>query len=451
MKYTQFIAGLLSLCVLAPNIAVAQDPSAGQQRDFVLTAYYSPLPDQCCYIEGSEESDKVMNGEGRLGADGTEVYPGMIAAPASYAFGTRITLPGLGIMTVHDRGGAIQAGDNSDRLDVWVGYGEEGLARALAFGVKHIRGTVYQPGTSQPAESFDMTQLATPINTLKPYLVAGTGLVDLHPKVGQTGLSVLLLQQTLQHLGYFKGQATGDFGDATQAALAAFNSDYGLEGNGAELTLESAASLTAAERESKSASPVHFIDQTSPHSDIQQAQRLLRYLGFYRGRTDGIYSNVFSAAILHYQQSKQLVGDSQSPGAGTIGPLTRSALIADWKKRIVHMHAAQLIVLKHVGDLLAQRGVLVDAYLDPGSQGDSVRLMQQFLADNGFFPADKINGVYGDLTKQSVARYQVARGIIATISDDGAGSIGPDTLHQIRTEQIQSSYALVRAHGWNVL
>lgn len=65
------------------------------EKNFTITAYYSPLPDQCCYVRGSFEADKVLNGAGIHGADGTNVYPGMIAAPASYPFGTRVELPGM--------------------------------------------------------------------------------------------------------------------------------------------------------------------------------------------------------------------------------------------------------------------------------------------------------------------------------------------------------------------
>ena len=76
-------------------------------QEFVVTAYYSPVPKQCCYFRGSYDEEITFNGNGIRGSDGTDVYPGMIAAPDSYAFGTVIDLPGLGIGTVHDRGGRI--------------------------------------------------------------------------------------------------------------------------------------------------------------------------------------------------------------------------------------------------------------------------------------------------------------------------------------------------------
>jgi 3D (Asp-Asp-Asp) domain-containing protein len=148
--------------------------TAGQPfaQDLVLTAYYSPLPDQCCYVKGGFQEDVILNGQGTNGADGTEVYPGMVAAPPSYPFGTRIEIPGLGTFTVHDRGGAIQEQGAIHRLDVWAGAGEEGLARALAFGVKRMRATIYPPSSEKPQESFSLASLRAPPEYLRPYVVA---------------------------------------------------------------------------------------------------------------------------------------------------------------------------------------------------------------------------------------------------------------------------------------
>ena len=49
----------------------------------------------------------------------------MLAAPASYAFGTVVYFPALGVGEVADRGGAIvEAGERGhayDRIDIWMG------------------------------------------------------------------------------------------------------------------------------------------------------------------------------------------------------------------------------------------------------------------------------------------------------------------------------------------
>ena len=125
-------------------------PDAGgypYDQTFAITAYYSPLPCQDRYVTGSYEGDIRLNGSGVNSADGTPVYPGMIAAPKNYAFGTKMYIPGIGIVAVHDRGGAIVTAGNRgqyhDRLDIWMGYGDPGLQRALEWGKRTVDVTVY--------------------------------------------------------------------------------------------------------------------------------------------------------------------------------------------------------------------------------------------------------------------------------------------------------------------
>ena len=443
---------VLSLVViaafLAPSSVIAAESSFAYPQDFILTAYYSPLPDQCCYVQGSYEADKILNGNGVQGADGTKVYAGMIAAPSTYAYGTRIALPGLGIMTVHDRGGAIQEWDHADRLDVWAGFGEEGLARALAFGVRHIRGTVYPVSSSKPGEAIDLASLPAPVMQLKPFLTAEAGLLDMHPKAGEKGLSVSELQKSLREVGYLNA-STSFFGEDTKKALAKFSEDYNIHGDGSELTLEQAAYLTAASTMKKGESPVSLVQKGSTASEVQSAQRLLRFLGFYKGRTDGQYSDVVLKAILVYQQSQKLVGDATSPGAGRIGPKTRAKLTDAWKKKMVAARAEKLIAMKRVGDLLAERGKLVNVFISTGHNGASVKAVQTFLAMRGFFPEKKINGNFGSLTKEAVTKYQLAHNLIPGIKDKGAGTVGPLTLRAMHDEQIRETYQLVRASGWS--
>jgi peptidoglycan hydrolase-like protein with peptidoglycan-binding domain len=447
----KFASSIVIASLFAPMIAVAADatPTGGREQDFILTAYYSPLPNQCCYIKGSEEADKVLNGNGTHGADGSPVYPGMLAAPSSYAFGTRIVLPGLGIMTVHDRGGAIQELDNADRLDVWAGYGEEGLARALAFGVQHIHGTVYPPASQPPAESIDLASLPAPLERLKPYIVAEAGMIDVQPKAGEKGLSVTMLQKNLAAVGLFTGEATGLFGDETKKALAAFQKKYGLEGDGTTVDETTSAYLMAATgMDEKKQDPVSFVNKESSVADVQSAQRLLRYFGYYRGRTDGKYSDTLFSAILKFQQEQKLVADAGSPGAGRIGPQTRSKLVTEWQKRMVAQRAKKLIALKKIGDVLLERDQMVSTYVSSGQNGKSVTITQEFLAAAGFFDKKSINGNFGPLTKAAIIKYQMDRGLIQSETDEGAGTVGPMTLRRIQNDQVDQLYRVVRAEGW---
>ncbi len=446
------VAGILSLAFLCtPLTAVAGD--ASYEQHFTITAYYSPLPDQCCYVKGSFEADKILNGNGTHGADGTPVYPGMLAAPKSYAFGTVVDLPGIGTLTVHDRGGAIVEGSDTHRLDIWMGSGEEGLARALAFGVRRVVGTVHPPGSAQPKEGIDLTAFAAPLASLKTFAVSPDAAVASPARAayGETNESVTALQQSLKDAGYFAEKPTGFFGDKTKASLLAFEADMGITGSGTHLSDVTSVYLQATIEVKKREPTLGLINKESSRSDILNAQRLLRGLGYYRGRTSGAYDGNLFDAILALQKEYKLVGDASSPGAGRIGPLTRGVIVSLWRKSRIDALATKMIELNQVKRLLADRGLLLDTFVAKGESGDAVRVLQTFLASAGYFPYEKINGNFGEMTEEAVTKYQLAQNIIASPSAQGAGNVGPSTLQAIRDDQVARGYGIVRSHGWSAL
>ena len=446
------IAMTMMIAIVAPAWAAMEGLSLQpREQDFIITAYYSPMPDQCCYVKGSEEADKILNGEGRAGADGTPVYPGMAAAPGSYAFGTRIVLPGIGVVTVHDRGGAIQEWEKAHRLDLWVGYGEEGLARALAFGVQRVHGTVYASGAQGPEERFVAEHFVSPWDRLKPFLTLDNGLLDARPRSGEKGLSVTMLQEHLRDLGYFHDAVSGLFGDETKNALTQFLRDMGADDPSDQLTAHAAALLVAAVRQKQHKFPVGFIDAASAPVQITAAQRLLRFLGLYKGRTDGQYSDTLKQAILAFQKQESLIGGPDSPGAGRIGPVTRAHLSDRWQRTMVGRKANALLTLTRVTQMLEKKGRLVTHFMELGYSGPDVRAYQQMLSDRGFFPKEKINGVFGDLTRSATIRYQLAMKLITKETDAGAGTVGAKTMRLLRQEEVRRAQQLVRSYGWQVL
>lgn len=439
------------LTVLLVLLARADAVSAGGgvQKHFVITAYYSPLPGQCCYVTGSEEGDRTLNGHGTHGADGTPVYAGMAAAPASYAFNTRIALPGIGTVTVHDRGGAIVEQGQSDRLDLWMGSGEEGLARAMAFGVRRVTGTVYPPGTAQPEERFALEEFAAPPEEISPYAVGN--LLHVAAALGDRTWSVRTLQSALAVAGVFDHPATGFFGAVTQEGLRAFIARYGLRAPDDRLTPEVAAYLLAEDAAGERSLPIGHIDRRASKEDIRYVQRLLRGFGLYDGRTDGRYSQALQDAIVRLQQEAKLVADASSPGAGRIGPKTLAVLERRWKNAVVRRAAEALIVRRTVEERLAAAERLVSRPLAKGSKGKDVSLLQRFLAEKGYFDIASMNGYYGDQTAAAVEAFQRDRGIVTLLSRKGAGTVGPATLQRIRTETVQVAAKRVAAQGWSAL
>jgi len=446
------IAIIAFISLFVPLNALGTDPLAPYEQEFVITAYYSPLPGQCCYIKGGYVADKILNGDGHTAADGTGVYPGMLAAPSAYAFGTRIALPGIGTLTVHDRGGAIKVlGSGKHRLDIWAGYGEEGLARALAFGVQRVKGMVYLVGANQPAHEFALESLQAPLNRLEPFLVSGR-LLAVTPKREDRSLSAKFLQEYLRDAGYFKEAVTGYFGPETERSLSAFNRDFQLNESSDQLSGRTAAFLVAAVRRKDALLPISaFVDADSKEYVIKEAQRTLRFLGYYDGRTSGKYNDQLAGSILRFQQEHGLVGTAEDPGAGRIGPLTTEKVERKWNRKLVAHLADVLLTLARVEQTMGERGTILDSYLAEGNGGSRVRLLQELLAERGFFPAEKINGYFGPLTKESVTHYQLATDIIKSPRDEGAGYVGPATMNQLRREQRLKAFQMVRGQGWGVL
>ncbi len=115
-------------------------------RKFIVTAYYSPLRGQKKYSTGSYWWDIRLNGEWTHWASWAWVYYGFIAAPQNYPFWTKIWLEGFWNGVVEDRWGAIvNAGRRwyeYDRLDIWMGYGDAWLQRALQWWKRTVNGKI---------------------------------------------------------------------------------------------------------------------------------------------------------------------------------------------------------------------------------------------------------------------------------------------------------------------
>ena len=239
-------------------------PVTFTETTLIATAYYSPLPGQSYYLRGNYESEKRLNGNGTHGASGKAVFEGMIAAPKNYAFGTKVYIEGLGVGSVEDRGGAIvpagSRGYEHDRVDIWMGKGEEGLARALAWGKRKVTARVYHDATTSVAFDVGGVQKAKLSNSVAKVAVSSSTakaslaqtpkvkeVSDLDakmaffekekartekmlqvigtPTLGETGRHVRYLQELLASLGYFHGKTSAIYGKRTKEAVAAFQKD----------------------------------------------------------------------------------------------------------------------------------------------------------------------------------------------------------------------------------
>jgi len=106
-----------------------------------ITRYYTPVRGQLRYFRKTYEEDFVVNchGDCLSTANSYKLKKSdafkIAACPPGIAFGTRIEIEGIGVVTCQDRGGAIK----NKRLDVWAGIGEEALLNLTKYPAGYLR------------------------------------------------------------------------------------------------------------------------------------------------------------------------------------------------------------------------------------------------------------------------------------------------------------------------
>ena len=435
---TAFVIFAQLLSVAAPAMA---ESSPMEKRKLLVTAYYSPLPNQSFYIRGTYEADIRLNGRGTNGADGTEVYVGMLAAPRTYPFGTRVKIPGLGVGEVHDRGGAILAHKDYDRIDVWMGHGEEGLARALNWGAPIVDGEVYwTPHQVEPGLSFDWVSSTLPASYVER-LRARTAAASSYSSTPTAPAPAPVVEPE---------PATPEDGQESEVE------------NEEIKRLEQNRLLLAA-----------GLGKDAEGEDVINLQRMLWDLGYYDGEIDGIYDQGVINAVFQFQIENNVVNSEYEAGAGFFGKKTLAALLtaldqkisrlAEYPKivqvwvpakiklpQIASLDTPEIAFQKqelHFAEEVMNKNIVQDSFtveeevmntnivqdlltveMDLNDQSDEVAKLQNLLIRNGYLEAGLNTGYFGNKTSAAVLKFQMEKGIVQDPTEPGAGRVGPMTL-----------------------
>ena len=419
---------LISQGLWVPN-GLAQEAKV-EKRQFLVTAYYSPQPDQSFYIRGSYEADKALNGEGTHGADGTEVYVGMLAAPAKYPFGTKIKIPGLGVGEVHDRGGAIGESDDYDRIDVWMGAGEDGLSRALNWGARFVEGEIYWDA-SQATVNLDYSWV--------------------NPNLSDASVTELQLKSQPVESDQAEQDAEGVQLDTFSPELPTLQVSQfiGPRVNPEVVYIEAKREILVA-----------GVGEGATGDSVKELQRMLAEVGYYEGDVSGVYDQSTTESVYRFQKDHGIVNAQSDTGAGHFGPKTHQTLLAalDHKTEVLKDYPKEVQVwlpsssdLPTLADLTLQDSAARKklAFADTSSksdtliaktstdelmelelddQGEQVIKLQEKLIERGYLASGLNTGYFGPKTSEAVLRFQLENGIVQSASDVGAGRVGPKTL-----------------------
>ena len=249
----------------------------------------------------------------------------------------------------------------------------------------------------------------TRTNTPRPTNTPFTSL-----KNGSTGDDVRRMQNRLIELGYLSGRADGDFGDATEAAVRAFQARNGLTADGKAGTntlnkiysssaRKAASTPTATPKRTATAKPTarptatpdvdeldYYLQQGSSGAKVRTLQNRLIELGWLEGTADGSYSHATEYAVKAFQARYSSLWVD-----GVAGPDTLKTL-----------YGAGAATSKTPA---ASLGIT----LEQGDENDAVKAMQKRLKELGFYKATA-DGEFGSTTKAAVIAFQKANGISAT-------------------------------------
>lgn len=414
----------------APSGASGEFP---YKQKFVVSSYYTPLKGQNRYITGSFEGDVWLNGEGVHTADGTKVYPGTAAAPRRFPFRTKMLIPGFGTVAIHDRGGAIKG----DRLDIWVGSGDDGLSRALAWGLRTVEVTVYgideNIKESVAIESLPKSDASG--------VLARTRYFKQDLAQGDSGEAVRMLQRSLKKAGFYAIDVTGYYGEETQSSVLSFqraqkvidsDADTGAGNFGPRTRVALEAFLEQTKSQALERIPQGVLSRGSTASQVRTLQEILREYGFIVN-VSGAFDEETIQAIKAFQLDQKLIANENDIGAGFYGPKTQAAL-----EQLIASHftpapaAPQNVVRRSHGEVQGETAeekieATFTKELSLGDRGESVETLQEELVRLHFLGLAP-TGYYGKTTQHAVFKFQQAFSIVNKESDEGAGSVGPKTL-----------------------
>ena len=255
-----------------------------------------------------------------------------------------------------------------------------------------------------------VTPTPTPIPTLSPEEDAG-GYIIL--RRGSTGPEVQALQEALAELGYLTGKADGNFGEATEKAVIAFQQknkypDTGLVDANIQAFLYSGKPLNAKGTTTKinTMSPAAGATMRANNTGepVGALQMMLKTLGYYAGDINKRYDTATRTAVTAFQKKNGLKAD------GLAGSETRrllesgTALPADATPTPAPA-AEPTPTPEPVWEI-------PKSTVRNGSEGADARKVQNRLKELGYYQG-KVDGKFGRASMNALKNFQTSNGLKA--------------------------------------
>ncbi|RKW21294.1 hypothetical protein D8B46_07845 [Candidatus Gracilibacteria bacterium] len=442
---------------------LAEEQENNREKYFIVTAYYSPLPNQEYYMRGDFEKEKILQGNGTHGASGKYVFSGMLAGPKKYDFGTKIYLEGLGVGVVEDRGQAIvqkgERGYKYDRLDVWMGYGDEGLKRTLAWGKRTVKGEVIDDGSKVTINYKEHEAPDSAVAHLKSNKKE-KDIFDLYLGKDSDTENIKKLQEFFKEIGLYSGEIDGIYNKEVISIVYNFQLKNGIikdetdigagywgektknlfkkKYQSGEYFSEKNDEKTISKKSIENSTKDIFGDFENTKEDIENLEKIFKELGYYSGEITGDFKNL-QKIILDFQLKENIISSVKDIGAGNYGPKTKSLL-----KNKYEIYQDELVELEKKKTELKEKYKIIETEakvlakgkiknlnsIKKGDESQEVRELQMILADLGYFN-EKPTAIFGEKTFNSIVKFQIDKELIASEKSDLAGIVGEATISKL--------------------
>ena len=248
---------------------------------------------------------------------------------------------------------------------------------------------------------------------------------------GDKGDDVAFLQTRLIELKYYRGTASGSYGEATRDAVKRFQGDFGLEATGIADIQTQMVLYTAMYR------PLKY---GSSGDDVKELQTQLTALGYFKEKIKGNYLESTQRAVEMFQRNNHL------QVTGVADPDTQEVLFSG---KAVGYYDDATPTPTPIPDLnnylvdedensvpLPDEAAAFTKKLKNGSSGAEVKLMQQRLHDLGYLDASKVSGNFQKYTFRAVKAIQTQNGLKATgVVDEETWNVIFNNAHVVLPDQ----------------
>jgi len=357
---------------------------------FVVSRYYSPLPDQKYYLKWNYEDEIILNWKWIRWASWKEVFMWMIARPKTYTFWTKIFLEWLGIWDVQDRWWAIVRANwyNSrwyayDRIDVWMWSGDEWLLRALSWGKRTIS---WDFKDINEIANLDFSQID--INPLA---------IKYLESINQTQNEFVLLEKNAW---------------INESLLLAFDT--------------------------------YITPETKDQNKIKRIQNLFKILGYYYLDINWNYDDI-KDTIINYQLKIQTIKSNQDDWAWYFWPKTRSKIKEEYKKYLKNINIKNITNTNILNTTLEKKlsiweklkiniDKLISSIPSPNENEKSKNVKNIQIILKAIWYKNSKNWLFDQETKNILIKYQIDKKVLSSTNDYWAWSFWPKTKNAFKED-----------------